>query len=261
MKRSIYLVTLAAIVSFAACEKEGTYVPGKPTGDNDNVYFSPMNESSVVLAADAEALTVLVSREDSTDALSVPVNSWASTPEAFIFPETVEFGAGQGTAEYVVKTSAEMQMFENYSIRLDISDDYTHAYDTLDVYPRYAASVVKEDFVPYAKGIYASGFFSYAAGLPEWEQIMEYSAILGSYRFADLWKAGYGMVFKWDGGSEFAFESSYPTGWSAGYGIIHAIPAGATYDEASKTMTINVEMYDTSTWGVFPETYVITEIF
>lgn len=250
----------AAMMAFAACEKEPVYVPGAPTGDNDNVYFSPMNESSVVLASDATEFTVLVSRADSVNALSVPVNAWSSVSGAFTFPATVDFAAGQSTAEYVVKTTDKMEMFKDYSIRLNVSDEFTHAYDSLDVYPRYAVNVIKEDFKPYANGIYLSGFFNYAAGLPEWEQVLEYSAILDQYRFSDLWKVGYGMTFKWDGNSEFTFETKYATGWSAGYGLIYAIPEEAEYDSETKTMTIVVDMYDTSTWGLYPEYYTITEL-
>ena len=253
-------MTAAAMLALASCEKEHVYVPGNPTGDNDNVYFSAVNESSVVMASDATELTVLVSRTEFTNALSVPVNAWASDPAAFDFPATVEFAAGQETAEYKITTTADMQMFEDYQVRLNVSDEYTHAYDTLDVFPRYSANVVKEDYVPYAKGVYLSGFFEYAAGLPAWEQVMEYSAILDSYRFSDLWKPGYGMTFQWDGEQEFAFEEQYATGWSAGYGLIYALPQEAAYDSATKTITIAVDMYDTSTWGIFPETYTITEI-
>ena len=99
-------MAVAAVLAFAACDKEPVYVPGAPTGDNGNVYFSAMNESSVVLASDATELVVLVAREDSTNALSVPVNSWASDPTAFDFPATVEFAAGQSTAEYKITTTS-----------------------------------------------------------------------------------------------------------------------------------------------------------
>ena len=134
MKKNILFIAAAAMLTFAACEKEPAYVPGNPTGDNDNVYFSAMNAGSVVLASDANEFTVIVSRKDSTAALSVPVNAWASKPEVFTFPATVEFAAGQGTAEYVVKTSADMEMFKDYAVRLNVSDEYTHAYDSLGVY-------------------------------------------------------------------------------------------------------------------------------
>ena len=226
MKKNILFMVAAAMMTFAACEKEPVYVPGNPTGDNDNVYFSELNSGSVVLASDASEFTVLVSREDSTAALSVPVDAWASVPEMFTFPATVEFAAGQSTAEYVVTTSSAIEMFKDYSVRLSVSDEYTHAYDSLAVYPRYSANVVKEDYAPYADGMYFDMFFTGQG----WPITLEYSVILDMYRLADVWAPlGTGsttdLTFSWDGAETVTMSAdSYSTGVSySSYGNVTVV--------------------------------------
>ena len=268
----------AAMLALAACEKEPAYVPGNPTGDNDNVHFSADNAGSVILASDADKFTVLVSRADSTNALSVPVESWASVPELFTFPSTVEFAAGQGTAEYVVATSADMEMFKDYSVRLSVSDEYTHAYDTLDVFPRYSATVVKEDYVPYAEGVYYDMFFTGEG----WPVTLEYSAILEMYRLADVWAPlGTGsttdLVFSWDGAENVIMSAdSYSTGVSYGdygnvtvvtndgeasYAYYGTIPAGWVGETAVEGFIFDFKWtVSAGSFGTgYPQLYVMTE--
>ena len=275
MKKNILFIAAAAMLAFAACEKEPVYVPGNPTGDNDNVHFSAMNASSVVLASDADQFTVLVSRDDSTAALSVPVSAWASNPEVFTFPATVEFAAGQGTAEYVVKTSADMEMFKDYAVRLNVSDEYTHAYDSLGVYPRYAATVVKEDYAPYAEGVFYDMFFTGEG----WPITLEYSAILEMYRLSDVWAPlGTGsttdLIFSWDGADKVVMNAgSYSTGVSyADYGNVTVvttedgiyygtIPAGWVAEEAVEGFIFDFKWtVSAGSFGTgYPQFYVITE--
>lgn len=261
MKKNILLTAVFALAAFVACDTDYVYEPGKPTVDNDYVYFSnSLNESSLVMASDETQIKILVSRCDSTEALSVPVKTWASVADAFEFPANVEFAAGEATAEYVVTTSAKMEMFKDYSLQFTVPEEFTHAYDTLSLSPNFNLKLVKEDYVPYANGLYYSDFFNYIAKWEEWEQVLEYSAILDTYRFSDLWKVGYGMEFKWDGDQGFEFEKSYSTGLNAGYGVIFALPEEALYDADTQTIVINVDMYDSSSWGVAPEIYTITEL-
>lgn len=275
MKKNILFIAAAAILTFAACEKEPVYVPGNPTGDNDNVYFSEMNAGSVVLAADANQFTVLVSREDSTSALSVPVDAWASVPELFTFPASVEFAAGQSTAEYVVTTASGIEMFKDYAVRLSVSDEYTHAYDSLDVYPRYAATVVKEDYVPYAEGMYFDLFFTGQG----WPITLEYSAILDMYRLADVWAPlGTGsttdLTFSWDGAETVKMSAdSYSTGVSYGnYGNVTVvsndeyygtIPAGWVSESAVEGFIFDFKWtVSAGSFGTgYPQLYVMTEMY
>ena len=260
MKRNIIFMALSAVLLLAfACQKEDTYVPGKPTVENDNVYFSPDNGTSAVLAVDETEVTVLLSRMDSTDALTVPVTAWTSHPAAFELPEKVEFAAGAATAEYKIKTTDSLDMFVNYPIRLSIPEELTNAYDTLDVYPRFALNVVKEDYKPYANGVWVD-YFMYAADEPaQWEQILEYSEILDLYRFSDVWYPGYGVQFSWDGAGNPVLAASYTTGVEdSTYGMITANTVDATYSENVFVLTFEWTV-SAGSFGVAPQIYTITE--
>lgn len=260
MKRNILLVALsAALCLVSACQKGDVYVPGKPTVENDNVYFSPLNETSAVLAVDQNEVTVLISRMDSTDALTVPVAAWTSHPAAFVLPEKVEFAAGEATAEYKIETTDSLSMFVNYPVRLSIPEELTNAYDSLDVFPRFALNVVKEDYKPYANGVWVD-YFMYAGDEPaQWEQVLEYSEILDLYRFSDVWYPGYGVQFSWDGESNPVLADSYTTGVEdSTYGMITANTVEATYSENTFILTFEWTV-SAGSFGVAPQIYAITE--
>lgn len=260
MKRNIIFMALSAALLLAfACQKEDTYVPGKPTVENDNVYFSPDNGTSAVLAVDETEVTVLLSRMDSTDALTVPVTAWTSHPAAFELPEKVEFAAGAATAEYKIKTTDSLAMFVNYPVRLSIPEELTNAYDTLDVYPRFALNVVKEDYKACAKGTWIDYFMYAGEEAAEWEQALQYSEILDTYRFPDVWYPGYSVEFKWDGKGNPEMAAAYTTGVEdSTYGMITANTVDATY--ADDTFVLNFEWtVSAGSFGAAPQIFVITE--
>lgn len=249
----------AALLLAFACQKEDTYVPGKPTVKNDNVYFSPDNESSAVLAADENEVTVLLSRTDSTNALTVPVTAWTSVPEAFELPDKVEFAAGAATAEYKFKATEKLEMFVNYPVRLSVPEELTNAYDTLSVYPRISLNVVKEDYKTFANGTWVDYFMYAGEEAKEWEQILQYSEILDTYRFPDVWYPGYSVEFKWDGKGNPELAKAYTTGVvDSTYGMITANTVEATYGD--DTFAFNFEWtVSAGSFGAAPQIFVITE--
>ena len=263
MKRNIFFLILAVAMGLtASCQKvEDTYVPGKPTVENDNVYFSPDNSPSAVLPVDANEITVILARMDSTETLTVPVTAWTSCPEAFELPAVVEFAAGSSTAEYTFKVTDKLEMFVNYPVRLSVPEEMTNAYDTLDVYPRFALNVVKEDYKPYAKGVWVD-YFLYAGDEPaQWEQLLQYSEILGLYRFPDVWWPGYSVEFEWDGTGNPTLAEAYATGYDhPTYGMITANTLDAKF--AENTFEFNFEWtVSAGSFGAAPQFFAITEKF
>lgn len=274
MKKNIVLLAAAAAFLAAACNPiEETYVPGLPTGENDNVFFSPDNASSVVLPVDGTTFDVVVCREKTDGALTLPLEAWTNGP--FDIPESVAFAAGEAEATVTITAGTDMEMFKNYDVRLSVSDEYTHAYDTLDVFPRANITVVKEDYKPYAKGAFFDMFFTGEG----WEVVMEYSELLKTYRLCDVWAPlGTGsttdLTFAWDGSETVVMgANSYSTGVSyANYGNVTVvveegsvyygeIPAGFISENAMEgfifdfTWTVSAGSFGNG----YPQFYVITE--
>ena len=262
MKKQILFLAFAA-AAFAACEKPAAYEPGAPMDLNGpNVYFSNDNSNDLVLPADVNTFEVKLCREDATEALTVPLVASCGAEGAFEVPETIKFEAGEAEVLLTVSTGEKFQMFKEYQLSISIPENYTHAYKPQEVSPNFMVTILQEDFVPYAKGMYLCSFCQYAAGWGAWEQVLEYSAITDTFRFSDLWQPGTYMTFQWDKAETVTVPTgtAFSIGLNAGYGVISAYPLEGEYDVDTQTLVIYVDMVDSSSWGdPFPQIYTITE--
>ena len=263
MKKHIILLALAAF-AFAACEKPAPYEPGAPMDLNGpNVYFSDDNDIDYVLPSDVNSFQIEICREDATSAVSVPLKALCGVEGAFVVPEKVEFASGEDKATVTVTTGTNFEMFKEYSLTLSIPEEYTHAYKPQDKSPNIMVTVLQEDYVPYANGVFFCTFLDSVTGgnWPAWEQTLEYSAITDTFRFSDLWVPGTFMTFKWDKADNVTVSGTFSIGLDAGYGNISANPKEAEFDSESNTLVFYVDMVDSSSWGdLFPEYYQITEL-
>lgn len=263
MKKHIILLALAA-AAFAACEKPTPYEPGAPMDLNGpNVYFSNDNANDLLLPSSINSFEVQICREDDSETVSVPLIASCGVEGAFVVPETITFESGVDTVAFTVTTGENFEMFREYQITLSVPEEYTHAYKPQEVSPSMMITVLQEDFVPFANGMYLCSFCQYAAGWGAWEQVLEYSAITDTYRFSDLWQPGTFMTFQWNRETNEVIVpegTGFPIGLNAGYGLISAFPLEGEYDAESQTLVIYVDMYDSSSWGdPFPQIYQITE--
>ncbi len=266
MKKHIILLALAVTSVFAACEKPAPYEPGAPMDLNgQNVYFSNYNLIDLVLPSDVNTFEVALCREDATEAVTVPLIASCGAEGAFVVPESVEFAAGVDSVAFTISAGENFEMFKEYTLSISVPEEFTHAYKPQEVSPRTMITVLQEDFVPFAKGMYFCSFCNYAAGWPAWEQVLEYSAITDTYRFSNLWRPGTSMTFQWNRETNEVIvpeETGFPIGLNAGYGLISAYPLDGEYDAESQTLVINVDMVDSSSWGdPFPQIYQISEFF
>lgn len=188
-----YLLIAATALCFVACSDDETFEPGAPSSaTGEKVYFSDENESSIVAGLEDETFDVTLVREDATNAATIPVKGVCSYEGIFEVPETVSFEAGSSTATLSVKMSDKMEAFKSYPLTITVDEAYTNAYKQNDLVPMIELSVLKEDYAPYAEGIYYSDFWE-----ESWEDVIEYSPMLDTYRMKDWW-AGQGYTFQWD---------------------------------------------------------------
>ena len=264
MKKYILLLALAA-ASFAACEKSTDYEPGAPMDLNGpNVYFSNENAINVVLSSDVNTLEVTICRENADGALSVPLIASCGVDGAFVVPETIEFAEGVDTVAFNVTLGENFEMFKTYQLAISVPESYTHTYKPQESSPSYMVTLLQEDYVPFANGMYLCSFCEYAAGWGAWEQVLEYSAITDTYRFSNLWQPGTYMTFQWDRADKVTVPkgTGFPIGLNAGYGVISAYPLEGEYYAEEQTLVIYVDMVDSSSWGEpFPQIYTITEFY
>lgn len=222
-----YLLIAATALCFVACSDDDTFEPGAPSSaTGEKVYFSNENENSIVAALDDETFDVTLVREDATSAATVPVKSACSYDGIFEVPETVSFEAGSNTATLSVKMSDKMEAFKSYPLTITVDEAYTNSYKQNELVPMIELSVLKEDYAPYAEGMYYSDFWE-----ESWEDVIEYSPMLDTYRMQGWW-VGQGYTFQWNKETNdlIMTDNYFPTGYAYGeYGQVYGYTTGGGF--------------------------------
>lgn len=222
MKALKYIcLSLVALVVVSCHDRE--YV--EPEYSSTKVYFSEDNESSKVIGLNEDTVYVTLVRSGNTaNALQVPVKL-GGTQGVFSGASTVTFKENEAEAEYAIAISDKLEPFTNYKVQVIVDEAYTdpYTYEDGDLMPIIDLSIMREDYVPFAKGVY---FWNLLGA--SWEDVMEYSPMLDQYRFSE-WIAGYPMTFKWDRNTEtnpdqvFVMNDKYTTGFvHPTYGMVSA---------------------------------------
>lgn len=205
----IFLMAGLAMMSFfvSSCsDDDDDYAPGKPAGSY-NITFG--EQSTVVLALDDTSFPITLTRTDAGSAVTVPVEI-ISAPGFISVPQTVTFDSGATEATINVSVGSEMEAFVDYTLILQIAEEYTNPYKEQELASRYTATVFKEDYKHYATVEYYDDFWYEDS----WEQEVEYSEYLDLYRVKMNPETEYNWTFyfKWDGkkeaGSSFAITDS-----------------------------------------------------
>ena len=229
MKALKYIcLSLVALVVVSCHDRE--YV--EPEYSSTKVYFSEDNESSKVIGLTEDTVYVTLVRSGNTaNALQVPVKL-GGTQGIFSGASTVTFKENEAEAEYAIAISKEMVPFTNYKVQVTVDETYTapYTYEDGDLVPMIDLTILREDYVPFAEGVYVTEFFG-----ASWDDVLEYSPMLDQYRFSE-WIAGYPLTFKWDRSTEtnpgqvLVMSDKYTTGYShPTYGMVSAV----TTDEKS----------------------------
>lgn len=266
MKANKYFSGLfcSALISFAVGCSEDAYVPGEPENENSlGLYFGESGMEYIVGASSESTIEIPVFRTKSEEKVTVPLTLSVSADGIFSAPESITFEDGQTEQVIVVSLTMEnIEFWKNYTCSVDLPHDSQYTFIYGDKPTSFKIEMTKEDYAPYASGVYNSSFFEQA-----WPQVLEYSPSLKKYRFSDLWTEGYDLTFQWDGEQKVAVDwSTLATGYVYGdYGMIYVASGMITYDKETKTFTFPWQWLftmDGSTYqftGVPADTYVMSE--
>lgn len=252
-----FLLAVVSCCLFTACSDDEDYTPGTPSNANgDNVYFSADNEATLALGVDESEFTMTIERSNAGAAQSIPLKVATPHDSIFTVPVTVDFASGEGSKVIIIKTSDKMRMFKKYALSITIPEEYTQQYAETTTYPRMELNITKEDYKPYATGLYTSGYFEEL-----WDATLEYSEILNLYRFPSCWVKGYDVTFAWDGSEKVKVNNGnkFVTGYiHASYGMVSATPGLCSYDASSKTFSFIYEWtVSAGTFGEIPDTFEV----
>jgi hypothetical protein len=236
-----------------------------PSENCIQVYFPKTDGSVLEVEPTTSSVEVTISRVTSTAAATIPLTK-IDKAGVFTIPESVSFAAGESSTKFTV-SFANLDVFVRYQLEIKVGDEFINPYveNTLGT-TNFLLFITQSDWADYASGTFKSGFFE-----DSWTQTLQYSKILESYRFPDLWATGYNYVFKWDGGKEITpggtINSSGLYVQASGYvhskyGMIMTQtdpdPAYTNYNADTKTFDFNMKWtVDAGSFGWTDELFTI----
>ena len=258
MKAFKYLILVLAVSIFAACEDDVERELSPEQNPNSaNVYFSNDNVSDVVLPLEATSFNVIISRENSSSDQTVSLNTENAFGNIFSIPESVSFASGETEKSITVEIGDDIVLMESYHIVIEIDQNETKPYTMQEVYPRIELNVSKEDFAPYADGVFTSEFFGEA-----WDATLQYSPATDLYRFKDCWFEGYDYAFMVaEDGAITQVPETTETGYvHSTYGMVSATAnSESVFDSSTDTYTFAINWtVSAGSFGVYYETFEIT---
>lgn len=176
-----YIVLLAVLALFSACTEDNEYVPAGPCAETNAYRFAADQNVAPVLALTDSVYVVTLERDNTEEEVTVALNVKGDT-DMLKAPSTVTFAAGEAQVSLNIEIAPSMEAFKNYYLEISIDESLVNPYlpDNNSV---CIVSLMKEDYVPYAMANYVWGFIG---GL-EHKQVIEYSAILDTYRMKAPW--------------------------------------------------------------------------
>ncbi len=248
-----YIPVVAVAFLPLACSEDDALLPDG--NDCYDVYFAGGQSGNYEVDESGSAsLTFTVMRTNIRGAITVPMR--IETSESGIFAlTTLRFADGEGTTTMSVLFD-EAKVQQRYSAKIIIDDPrYARTYGLGDTSVEF--SVVREDYERCATGLFYSPMLQSSYSI--WQQDLEYSESLDTYRFSSLFEDGYHVCFKWDGGLNVTLvEESYDTGMTYNdengnsLGHITGDAISATYDPAADAFAFTYD-YVVEGYGGFGE--------
>lgn len=216
------VATLAAGISFTACQEEMAYEVGAPAAQDSAVVYFASNLSSVVLPLADSTFQVAIARnatEAATYNLNVTLEEGVNG--AIVVPSTVTFEEGEVETTIDV-TVTNIELMKDYKVTIAIDEAWVNPYAVGENIV-LSFNVKREDFAPYVEGTYVD-YFLYGPESP-YGMVMEYSPATDVYRIQDCWGMGGGnLTFTWDGAEAISVISkTIATGYvHSSYGMVSA---------------------------------------
>lgn len=257
-----YIVALAAVLSFSACDYEDDYTPGAAAGA-DTVYFeSPVQE--VVFNAASKDIPVVLKRADATAEKTYEIKAVCDSASYFEVPASVTFAAGEAEKTITVKATESLPM--NVEVMLELRLDGNASVNAYaQKMPIASLIVLKEDYEVVSHGVYTNQWTGEGCNC-----VLQYSPTLDTYRFVNPFGTGVNVLFTYDATTHFGTSVSkqLATGFvHPAEGNVYAKPAALNkngnnvyFDEANKIWKIGHQwVVAKGSFGADIDTFQVTE--
>ena len=259
------LMSFLAIAATTSCsEEEADFTPAGPAAvEATEYYFTCGTETNITISPTDKTIVATVNRANTEGEVTLDLIVTNPNEELFTVPTSVTFADGAATADVVVEVSDSLVFFQEYQFAIQIPEKHTNPYIAENNNPTLHFVVMRDDYAPFATGVYSSWFFEQA-----WETTLDYSPSLDLYRFKDCWMPGYDVTFTLNRETmEFKMTSSaFASGYvHSTYGMVTAeVYEGGSYNTfVPETMTFKFAYKWTVSAGSFGQgfdTFQITEL-
>lgn len=216
------LMSFLAIAALSSCTEEVEYTPAEPAAvETSEYYFTQDTETGLVIGQSDKVIVAEVNRVNTEGEETLDLIVTNPTSEYFTIPSSVTFADGEATAQIVVEVSDSLPLFENFQFSIQIPEKFVNPYIAENNNPTLHYVVQRDDYLPYAAGVYYSYWWE-----QEYEMVLEYSEVLGLFRFKNFCLMdGYHVTFKFNPETnEIVMTSAaYPSGYvHSAYGMVTA---------------------------------------
>lgn len=191
-------IAATLLLGFASCSDSDDYEPGKPTAEGSvGAYFAADNTTDQVLTADNTSFTLTVSRQNTADAVTVPIVVEYADTSAIQIPSSVSFEAGQSTAEITVQCDG-LTLKKQYGFGIAIGDEAADHYAVQDGTATFEGSVIISEWVKLHK---VKFYYSGTEGLPTTYSDLYQLDGVNKFYVTDFLGSGTDLYFTVDGTS------------------------------------------------------------
>lgn len=194
MKKIFLYIGILSASLFAGCSSDNYYEPDNEIVENCmGVYFVQESASATIQIGteDERSLTVEARRKVTTEAASVPVTV-ISSDAIFNIPATVDFAAGEETAELTI-LFPDMEVGKKYRFEIAVTD-----------------RALADPYLKYENG---STHFAAVVNIESWELMARASFYFDDYRF-DMFEAD---IYQATGTNKYKIENFLNSGKSLVY--------------------------------------------
>lgn len=216
----LLLLAGMACVAFASCESEyPEYQVGEQAAqDSTVVFFKNPKISSIIVGVEDSTLEIGVCRY-ATEAASYALTAKVSDADKNLIkvPSFVTFDEGCKDTTFVVELG-DLELMKSYFFTIVIDESVTNPYKESTDYTQIVVNLMKEDYMPYAEGIYNEPLLL-GAELPV---LLQYSPSLELYRLKNCWGKS-DVTLIWDESTIVVTPEKVAMGYTYGaYGAITA---------------------------------------
>lgn len=182
LNKSLIAALAVSMAALTSCSDDDSYQPGP---ESAGCYFETVPETQTISSQES-SFAVNIARSVTDDAISVPVEM-IDESGLFSGPATVDFAAGQASAEYVISYDADkLEADKNYPITLKLASDFQYGVTEYSFNAKIPAPFKSLGMCTYTDNIVSS---LYKIDILTWEvEIQESDIYPGLYRLVNPYK-------------------------------------------------------------------------